>query len=127
MTRCIAFAILSICVLGCVVRTPENDVTAVASALRGEGEAVRKSLQWQGNIKGDGIVVFVRAEAGCEPEFTWVGLRGRIFAMDKASHDLTPDVPLLTSSDLKALPRLGWKDLDEGRQAIRQEACRNVR
>jgi hypothetical protein len=106
MTKLVSVALFLgiMCTPACVVRTPQDQVTAVASALRDGDGSIRKALRWQGNIKGEGIVVYVRPESGCEPRFAWIGFTSRTFALDEAGHQLTPSVPISTAADVKKHP-----------------------
>lgn len=85
---------------------------------------VAKTLDASGNPKGEGIVVFSRAE-GCAPRFMWVVVTSKPYAVDAASQALTPRLDVLTSATASEQARLGIDAESFGRM-MREELCQQA-
>jgi hypothetical protein len=107
----------------CLMIAPEVAVKAVASEIRQQDLAVRDKLKWCGNTKGEGTVVYVKSETDCGPQYAWLRTRGKTFAFDDASQELTPSATRLSPAIVASMPWLGWKNLEEGRKAAHDEVC----
>jgi hypothetical protein len=103
---------------------PEVAVKAVAREIRQQDLAVREKLKWCGNTKGEGTVVYVKSETDCGPQYVRLAPhRGKTFALDDASQELTPSATRLSPAIVASMPWIGWKNLEEGRKAAHDEVC----
>ena len=66
-------------------------VAAIGALTQPANSVIAKSLESSGNLTGQGIIVFVRAQSNCAPHHTWIWLGERTpsYALDEASLALT--------------------------------------
>ena len=78
-----------------------------------------------GNPRGQGVVVYVKPEASCAPEYMWIWINKRdgAYALGETSRSLTPELRLLSEASPATLHRVG-ADADSLRAAIRLARCR---
>ena len=105
----------------------ESAIGAVRSELRPTESLPVVNLEAYANPEGEGMVVIVKPESGCAPKYTWIflGQKKDTYALDDATHALTPGLPMLREASPSIAKRSGAEP--EGlKAAVVESICRST-
>jgi hypothetical protein len=110
---------------GCPGLIRRSAVNQIAEEIQPARASVIEKLESVGNPMGEGVIVFVRSDSSCEPQYSWVWLNelSQSYALDKNSQTLTPGLRVLSEASAGLLQRMGAKPETFG-EAIRESLCR---
>ena len=126
--RCIFACVGAGLAIGCSGFIKQSAADAIVFQLQPRNSVVAKELETRGNPKGEGVVVLVPAESGCAPQYSWLWINKvhGAYALDDASHTLTPGLRKLSEASPKTLQRIGG-DARTLSGAIRDSICQPTR
>jgi hypothetical protein len=113
---------------GCSGSVQRTAIDAIASQIVASDSAVVSRLQSMGNPRGQGVIVFVKADSGCAPRYSWIWLNNRTngYALDDASQALTPKLPRLRDASRSVIERVG-SDVETVNSRLAEAFCRDAR
>ncbi len=113
---------------GCSQHVQSRAVEAVARHLQPANSTLAGKLESSPNPKGEGVLVFVRAESGCPPRYAWiwVGNERSVYALDSGSRLLTPEFGELNQASPQMLQRVGSSGSGLS-AAVEQVACQSAK
>jgi hypothetical protein len=121
-------AVAIVCTSGCSEYVRQSAVTAIAQEIQSENSTLAAKLESSGNPTGQGVIVFVRADANCAPRYAWIWLDDRTpsYALDTASQALTPRLATLSNAASATLRRID-SEPEKLRTAVREAVCQVAR
>jgi hypothetical protein len=125
---CTAPTMCCLCLLLVGACSPLNRETLRAFTAQGvraniQDKAVAKELDLRMavNFRGEGVLVYARGKGtDCEPEYLWLHLGNRIYAVDDSARALTPELRLYREAAEADVKRSGIRlaELESGARAF---------
>jgi hypothetical protein len=111
---------------GCSGYVRTTAVNAIAREIQSGRSAA--NLEALSNPLGQGVIVFVRADSNCAPQYAWVWVDDRTpgYALDAASQALTPRLATLSNARPATLKRIG-SESQNLTTAVREAVCQVAR